>query len=171
MSELQSVQQTNSPQPQETTHATLHQIGRRHLMRLGWMAAGVAFLGSQVWILLKLLFSPTAPDSFGGEIVVGSPERFVVGSVTHFWKERFLLVHRPTGFLALSHECTHSKCYVDFLPERGIIFCPCHGSQFSVTGTVLTGPASRPLARFAVSMRDGQVVVDTSRRQAVAPAL
>jgi Rieske Fe-S protein len=66
--------------------------------------------------------------------------------------------------LALSDECTHQKCTVDYLPERHVIFCPCHGAQFSVTGAVLAGPAPRPLERFATALQDGRVIVDTAHR-------
>ncbi len=41
--------------------------------------------------------------------------------------------------------------------------CPCHASAFDQTGQVLNPPAPRPLDRFAVSLVDGQVFVDTSR--------
>lgn len=95
---------------------------------------------------------------------MGPLEQFPVGSVTHFRKERFLLVREPTGVLALSNECTHQKCTVDYVPERQVIFCPCHGAQFSVTGAVLAGPAPRPLERFATTLQDGHVVVDTTQR-------
>jgi cytochrome b6-f complex iron-sulfur subunit len=139
-------------------------IARRRLIRLGWIAAGVVFVGGQIGLLLKLFFTPKKSGGFGSTITVGPVERFPVGSVTHFWKERFLLVHRPTGFLALAQECTHQKiCNVDYLPERNILACPCHGAEYSLTGAVLAGPAPRPLDRYATTIRDGQVLVDTSR--------
>jgi cytochrome b6-f complex iron-sulfur subunit len=84
--------------------------------------------------------------------------------VTHFRQGRFLLVRQPTGVLALSNECTHQKCTVDYLPEHRVIFCPCHGAQFSVTGAVLAGPAPRPLERFTTTLQDGHVIVDTRHR-------
>jgi cytochrome b6-f complex iron-sulfur subunit len=134
---------------------------RRRFIRLSWMVAGLTLVGGQLWLLLKLLLTPQGPGR-DGAVAVGPVERFPVGSVTHFWKERFLLVHQPTGFIALSHQCTHQKCSVDYLPERGVIFCPCHGAQFDTTGAVLDGPAPRPLDRFVTRIHAGQVVVDTS---------
>ena len=137
---------------------------RRHVLRLGWMGAAVVILGGQLWLLLKLMLTPQTPGQFGSQVVLGPAERFAVGSVTHFRKDRFLLVRHRTGFLALSHQCTHQRCTVDYLAERGVIFCPCHGAQFDLTGAVLTGPASRSLDRFPTTTRDDQVIVDTSRR-------
>ena len=139
-------------------------LTRRRLLRLGWIIAVCVAVGGQLWLLLKLFFAPLTPGEGRGQFTLGPLEQFPVGSVTHFRPGRFLLVRQPTGVLALSNECTHQKCTVDYLPERDIIFCPCHGAHFSVTGAVLAGPASRPLERFAAALHDGQVIVDTTYR-------
>ena len=54
------------------------------------------------------------------------------------------------------------EVYGGLSPERQVIFCPCH-SALSTTGAVL-GPAPRPLDRFAITVQDGQIVVDTTQR-------
>ena len=66
-----------------------------------------------------------------------------------------ILVNRTQGdqFYALSARCTHSGCVI---PAGGGA-CPCHGSRFDLTGAVLQGPATTPLARYPISF-DG---VDT----------
>ena len=139
-------------------------VTRRSLLRLGWITAVCVGVGGQLWLLLKLFFAPLTPGEERGRFTLGPLEQFPVGSVTHVRQGRFLLVRQPTGVLALSDECTHQKCTVDYLPERHIIFCPCHGAQFSVTGAVLAGPALRPLERFATTLQDGHVIVDTTHR-------
>jgi Rieske Fe-S protein len=132
------------------------------LTRLGIIAGVVLAVGAQLWVLLKLWFGSS--DGPTGPVTLGTAEQFVDGSVTHFWKHHVLLVRHGSEMLALSDACTHNKCYVDYLPEQRLIFCPCHGSQFSLTGNVLRGPASLPLQRFPVVIQQGDVVVDTSRR-------
>jgi Rieske Fe-S protein len=135
------------------------------MVQLGWLAAGLAFLGGQCWFLLKIFLSGHAPHHPDDDVLAGPMEQFAPETVTHFWKERFILVHHTSGFLALSHDCTHGQCRVEFHPERRVLVCPCHGSYFSVTGAVLRGPASRPLDRYAVSLHNGQVTVHTAQRQ------
>ena len=42
--------------------------------------------------------------------------------------------------------CTHRGCELNV--GGGIYTCPCHGSEFSITGKVLEGPADRDLKTF-----------------------
>jgi len=62
-----------------------------------------------------------------------------------------LLVARTseTDFIAVSSICTHAGCTVRFATTQ--INCPCHGSQFSLDGSVLRGPATRPLAKHTAT--------------------
>jgi len=55
-------------------------------------------------------------------------------------------------YAALSSICTHQGCNVEYNSSAGIIQCPCHGSQFTTTGSVVQGPAARPLQTFPVSV-------------------
>lgn len=73
----------------------------------------------------------------------------------------------PGGLLALWQKCTHLGCTVPWRPDftflgrTGWFRCPCHGSTFTKEGGILvSGPASRPMDRFPVEVReDGSVVV------------
>jgi glycine/D-amino acid oxidase-like deaminating enzyme/nitrite reductase/ring-hydroxylating ferredoxin subunit len=48
---------------------------------------------------------------------------------------------------ALSARCTHLGCIVHFNDAERAWECPCHGSRFGIDGSVLHGPANRPLQR------------------------
>jgi len=48
---------------------------------------------------------------------------------------------------AVSLRCTHLGCLLRFNGAETSWDCPCHGSRFDVDGTVLEGPASKPLPR------------------------
>ena len=61
------------------------------------------------------------------------------------------------GVLAYSAVCTHQGCLVTEVTET--IDCACHFSKFSITdGSVVSGPASAPLAEQAITV-DGDSIV------------
>jgi nitrite reductase/ring-hydroxylating ferredoxin subunit len=60
-------------------------------------------------------------------------------------------------FKAFSAVCTHSQCLVGSIAD-GQIRCPCHNSLYSIDdGSVLGGPAPRPLPPVAVTVKGGEV--------------
>jgi Rieske Fe-S protein len=62
-------------------------------------------------------------------------------------KHILLVRQSATTYLAVSMSCTHQGCEVD-PPRNGVMTCPCHGSQFDLSGTNLAGPAPTPLKRY-----------------------
>lgn len=56
-------------------------------------------------------------------------------------------------YTALSPICTHRGCTVE--TQGAVLVCPCHGSAYARSGTVLRGPADRALRSYQVSVRDG----------------
>lgn len=50
--------------------------------------------------------------------------------------------------VALSAICTHRGCEVRPFPDS--YECPCHGSVYDLDGSVIEGPARKPLQRFRV---------------------
>jgi Rieske Fe-S protein len=72
-----------------------------------------------------------------------------------------VLVHLKNGaFVAYSAECTHQGCTVSYRAKGGgYLACPCHGSVFDPVsgGEVVSGPASEPLPRLPIEVRDGRI--------------
>jgi Rieske Fe-S protein len=61
-------------------------------------------------------------------------------------------------FKAFSAVCTHQGCIVSTV-ANGTIDCPCHGSKFSVKdGSVVNGPASRPLPPVAITVQGTSII-------------
>lgn len=61
-------------------------------------------------------------------------------------------------FNAVSPICTHRGCTVE--AQSTVLVCPCHGSTYSRSGTVLRGPAERPLRTYqTIVASDGSVEI------------
>jgi cytochrome b6-f complex iron-sulfur subunit len=51
-------------------------------------------------------------------------------------------------FVALRRACTHEGTDVNYQQSKQNFRCPNHGSEFSKTGAVQIGPATRPLTMY-----------------------
>ena len=138
------------------------------LLFAGLLVAGVAA------VVLTLLFARPAGEGEGEVLTLGQADDYAVGSVTQVGEGRFWLVR--TGeqeFLALSWVDPHLGCTVpwdaDFVwpdPDTGVETAgwfrnPCHGETYDKLGRRVFGPSRRDLDRYAVTVVDGEVSVDT----------
>ncbi|CAL9285969.1 Rieske (2Fe-2S) protein [Streptomyces griseoincarnatus] len=75
-----------------------------------------------------------------------------------FADQRVVVVQPSAGeFKAYSATCTHQGCAVKSVSD-GLINCPCHNSNFSVTdGSVSSGPATEPLPEVRITV-DGDSI-------------
>ena len=56
--------------------------------------------------------------------------------------------------------CPHLGCRYDWDPSDSLFKCPCHASVFRLDGTVVSGPAERPLDTLPAEVRDGVLYVE-----------
>jgi cytochrome b6-f complex iron-sulfur subunit len=63
-----------------------------------------------------------------------------------------LIINLGGSFTALSSICTHQGCTVGYNKTAGDIECPCHGSVYSTSGSVLNGPAVSALRSYPVTV-------------------
>ena len=81
----------------------------------------------------------TADVPVGGGVVLKDPKVVVTQP-------------QPGEFKAFTAICTHKQCLVSTVAD-GTIDCPCHGSRYSdVDGSVVKGPAVKPLAQKSVTV-------------------
>jgi Rieske Fe-S protein len=74
-----------------------------------------------------------------------------------------LIINLSGQWKAFSATCTHQPCTVQY-SSGSSIRCPCHGATFSTSnGSVLGGPAPRPLPEYGVQTDgNGNVFVSLS---------
>jgi Rieske Fe-S protein len=75
-----------------------------------------------------------------------------------FASAQVVVTQPPAGeYQAFTAVCTHAQCIVDQVAD-GTIDCPCRASKFSAKdGSVVTGPASSPLASKSIPITAGQI--------------
>ena len=64
----------------------------------------------------------------------------------------WVVKHSDNQVVAFAPQCTHLGCAYHWDESNHDFLCPCHTSTFSIDGNVLSGPAPRPLDRYAVKI-------------------
>jgi Rieske Fe-S protein len=97
--------------------------------------------------------SSSSSDTAAAGSVLGKTSDIPEGGGKIF-KDSGVVVTQPTAgeFKAFSSKCTHQGCAVTGI-TNGVITCPCHKSEFSVTdGSVKKGPATQPLPEEKITV-------------------
>jgi Rieske Fe-S protein len=104
---------------------------------------------------------PTLPA--GGPVTVklsDFPALATAGTLVAIDTERAVMRTGDSTFVGLSMICTHEQCLTS-ISSTGFD-CPCHGSRYDTSGSVLNGPAARPLHPLTVAYDPaaGTITVD-----------
>ncbi len=96
----------------------------------------VTMCGANLCIDLKAASNAVLTMVDGAMTVVAPHDRIIV------------ICTAANSYVALSDVCTHAGCSVAYNKSNKDLQCPCHGSQYTLTGSVMRGPATRPLAKY-----------------------
>lgn len=69
-------------------------------------------------------------------------------------KQNFIVFQEDEQLWAVSRNCTHLGCRLNYIEKEKYLECPCHQSRFSRQGEVIRGPAAKPLPRYLVERTD-----------------
>jgi cytochrome b6-f complex iron-sulfur subunit len=148
-----------TPSNAEPDKHTTQLLPRRDFLTLAWKSllslTGLLGLGGIVQYFSYQPY-PSPPTAFD----LGLPGDFPLGTRARIPDAQAVLQHGLDGLKAYSLICTHLGCTVD-LAEEGFT-CPCHGSQFALTGSVEQGPAALPLTELRLEVNDqGRLILHT----------
>ena len=137
---------------------------RRTLLGWLWALLGLLACIEIGWLTGKILKSRktiTVRQNGSRFIDGGRVESFTPGDVKAIPEGMLYLSRLEDGsFIAMSKTCTHLGCTVPWDREKQKFVCPCHGSTFDRTGSVLTAPAIRPLDYYPVRIENGLIRID-----------
>jgi cytochrome b6-f complex iron-sulfur subunit len=141
---------------------------RRSFFTKLWLFLGIVALAEFIAVLFGF-FKPRkqAANTTTNEAIItaGSIDKFIPGTVTAFVRGKFYLARlEDGGFLALSRTCTHLGCTVPWVAKENKFICPCHSSEFDISGEVISPPAPRAMDIFQVSIENNIIKVNTGKR-------
>jgi Rieske Fe-S protein len=135
------------------------------------VVGGVVGLGIGVPLLAACGSDDSGDDSASGSNgsggtsttssgAIGTTSEVPVGSGKIFAADKVVVTQPTQGdFKAFSAICTHQGCVVADIKGEDID-CTCHGSKFSIAdGSVITGPATKPLEALKVTVKGNQISV------------
>ena len=106
-----------------------------------------------------------------GQLQPGTPEELVFRrnrvdgwKVTSEKSTAWVVKTSDNNVIAFAPQCTHLGCAYHWDENHHYFLCPCHTSAFSLDGTVLTGPAPRPLDRYQVKVDGSKILIGPVQR-------
>jgi len=140
---------------------------RRSFLNKLWAFLGVIAV-TEAAIIATRFFKPRKPvstaEAVDPVVTAGAVDNFEPGTVSAFVRGKFYLARlEDGGFLAMSRSCTHLNCTVPWVAKENRFICPCHSSEFDITGDVINPPAPRALDLYALSIENNVLKVDTSK--------
>jgi cytochrome b6-f complex iron-sulfur subunit len=140
---------------------------RRSFINKLWLALGAVTFAEIITMVIVFFRPRKMVPSLAKEdalIIAGPVDHFEPGTVSTFVRGRFYLARLDDGgFLAMSHSCTHLGCSVPWVEKENRFICPCHSSEYDITGEVAAPPAPRALDLYPVRIENDILKVDTSR--------
>lgn len=158
----------SSPQPeQEPAGPTKADMNRREFFTYAWGGALGLLVLEGLGLSFAFMYPRFRAGEFGGKFFIG-PESALPDSAAapqpnstgKFW----LITTEENEPKALYMVCTHLGCLYKWEGSNSRFECPCHGSKFTHDGYYIEGPAPRSLDFFEIQVVDGQVVVDTGKK-------
>lgn len=116
------------------------------------LGAGLAVMGCG---------SVAAPVAVAGEplTLLGPTSDVPEGSGKIFTAQGVVVTNPTAGsFAAFSTTCPHQGCAVASV-KGAVMVCPCHGSTFTLDGSVTAGPATTGLTALEVTVVGDQITL------------
>jgi cytochrome b6-f complex iron-sulfur subunit len=101
------------------------------------------------WGMIRFISGTDAKES-RAPVELNELKEIPVGAVKHLADSGAWLIHAEgvSQPRALDDRCTHLGCRFKWDKSRNLFHCPCHGSEFTKEGSILKGPAKKPLPRL-----------------------
>lgn len=131
---------------------------RKFIQKTGKVCLGALTGGSMLSACAKVYYAQYAVEDNSIKV---SKSEFTVRDAVVIKDDRLpapiYLLKEGESFSAVLMLCTHKECEV--APFGQELHCPCHGSEFTNKGKLLTGPAEEDLKKFKVTSNDSFIFI------------
>lgn len=149
-----------APAPAAVKPAPKADMSRGDFLWAGWSMLAAFFAASAAagarFMFPNVIYEPSQKFN------AGQASTYDLGVSTKWLNEqRVWIVRTPSGFYAMWARCTHLGCTPNWWGDQNRFKCPCHGSNYTLDGDVIAGPAPMPLWRTKVTLAPtGDLIVD-----------
>ncbi|HEX5026674.1 MAG TPA: ubiquinol-cytochrome c reductase iron-sulfur subunit [Agriterribacter sp.] len=109
--------------------------------------------------------APAGGGGVGGNVLISANLSSELGAIGSSKTTGSVIVIRTaagndaSSFIALSLICTHEQCTVNYDASANGFKCPCHGSEYNISGGVTQGPAPSSLRKYTVKVTNNVLTV------------
>ncbi|MDQ6704611.1 MAG: ubiquinol-cytochrome c reductase iron-sulfur subunit [Acidobacteriota bacterium] len=89
--------------------------------------------------------------------------------VTSEKKTAWVVKLADNNVVAFGPQCTHLGCAYHWDETNHQFLCPCHTSVFALDGSVISGPAPRPLDRYEIKIAKNKLLLGELREGMESP--
>ncbi len=131
---------------------------KEFLSQLGLDTAGLVLFGCMGGCKKDTV--PAAPSGTWTLDLTNSANASLLTPGGYVYTNGIIVAQTKAGnYIAVSQYCTHEGVTITFEAAANDFYCPRHGSVFSTTGTITTGPASSPLKQYTVTKTGNTLVI------------
>ena len=141
-------------------------LSKRNFL-IGLFAVVAGYLVTLFWSTIRFM-APRVSYDPPASFKAGYIDDYVIGTFSDRWLEqhKIWIQRKKDGLVAFVAVCTHLGCVPKLVLDDNRIMCSCHGTNFTIEGDVISGPAPVPLYRAAISLSDdGQIIVDKTKKE------
>lgn len=133
-------------------------MGKRSFIKIILSLITVLLTGLVSWAVAKFA-SFSGDKALSKEIGKSIIDQLEPGMPFHHADSGVWLVRQADNpdVLVYDDKCPHLGCRYNWIPEKKLFECPCHGSVFDINGQVKKGPANRSVTRLRLSLDEKNV--------------
>ena len=135
-------------------------VNRRTFLKQS-TAGTCACIGASVGLTSCVSYVFVPYEVLDGRLVINRVDfgesNYVLVKVDQLAEAVFVSKDSEGNYAAVLTKCTHKGCEVR--PAANILRCPCHGSEYDRSGTVLEGPAEQNLVTFNVETDEEKIYI------------